>query len=172
MILDVPRFHSFIDKSFLTDGKELGLVEAYTFAVTLIESRPLLWTVHTVDGAIYSRVPTWALRHEQVDVAAPTTLDQWGAISSSGQIIAHQYLKDYWVKTPIEEDGIYKFTIDYFESGFSEDPEQHKTSNIIFLDSGLIAALPNNLCLFKDRHFTNEEPSFKYERNKQYFMLD
>lgn len=176
VILDVPRFKCFVDKRFLTNDAETGLLEAYCFSVTLIESRPLLWTVHTIDGAVYSRLPTWAIytRPDALVVDESQHLDTWGAISSNGQVIAHQYLKDYWAEVTLggsKQEGLYKFTIDYFDGGFSECPEQHKTSNIIFLESGQICAVPNNYCLFKDRHFVNDEVTTKYRRNTRYYTL-
>lgn len=172
-LIDIPRFKCYVNKSYLTNGKEIGYLEAYCFAVTCIEARPLLFTVHTVEGAIFSRLPIWAIYHKlpELDQLPKGKLDKWGAISSEGQAIAHQYLKDYWVETRIGQ-GIYKFTIDYFGGGFSEDPEQHKTSNIIFLDNGQICAMPNNYCIFKDEHFTDDEIKTKYARNSKYFMLE
>jgi len=98
-------------------------------------------------------------------------LDMWGAISSQAQAVKHKYLKDYEVYVNFTDKvvkGTYQFTIDYFEDGFSEDPEQHKTSNIIFLDSGYICAVPNNYCLFKDKHFTKPiEEKSQIENKRQ-----
>lgn len=184
-ILDIPRFKCWVWREFLTDGRESGLTEAYAFAVTLLESRPLFFTVHTIDGAVYSRLPIWALRHKEIDLATDaertfeehdlTILDPWGAISSHAQVIAHQYLKDYWIVAKVgasKINGRYLFTIDYSHGGFAQDPEQHKTSNIIALKSGHFAALPNNMCLFLDRHFTEGADFPKgYRRNRTYYLL-
>jgi hypothetical protein len=184
MILDIPRFKCLVRSEFLSDGKETGYIEAYCFAITLIESRPLLFTVHTEHGAIYSRLPIYAIEQrlfynpqmgkyfkEEDDKAK---LDPWGAISSKAQVIKHQYLKDYEVQTigGVKALGVYWCTIDYFGEDFSQDPEQHKTTNIIMLYDGHIAAMPNNYCLFKDRHFTSKEKSnFPYQRNEIYYTL-
>jgi hypothetical protein len=148
-------------------------IEAYVFSVTLIESRALLWTVHTEHGAIYSRLPTKAICLEKVPPLVNFIYDEWGAISSNGQVISHEYLKDYAVKLLIGSGhvGVYQFTIDYFGGGFSEDPEQHKTSNVIFLDSGHIYVGPNNKMLFMDKHFVSGS-SFQYRRNSKYHYLD
>lgn len=178
MILDIPRFKCQVEAHFLSNGTEKGYVDAYCFAVTLIEARPIMFTVHTVHGAIYSRLPIWALRQNITTKTEKKTfyksLDQWGAISSTAQVIKHAYLKDYSVKAmPLDMMGTYWFTIDYFGEDFSQDPEQSKTSNIIMLDNGQICAMPNNMCLFQDRHFTdNEKPRFKYKRSLKYHHLD
>lgn len=175
MILDVPRIKCFVDRSFLTNDELAGLEECYLFAVTLIESRPILWTIHTIYGAVYSRIPTWALRCGKSNDTPLTPkgisdVDQWGAISSEAQIISHQYLKDYEVSFKGMK-GRYLFTIDYFGGGFSEDPEQHKTTNIIAGYDKLFYCLPNNECVFKDKHFTNDLKPDHYRRNQNYFTL-
>lgn len=173
MILDIPRFKCWVQQAYLSNNEQNGFVEGYCIAVTLIENRPLLFTVHTIGGAIYSRLPIYAVNHEPMLAEHPLRPDTWGAISSNGQVIAHQYLKDYRTVVTIDGEkfeGIYKFTIDYFDGGFAEDPEQHKTSNIIFLENGKIAAVPNNQCLFLDSHFTGPDDT-KYKRNTTYFML-
>lgn len=170
MTIEIPRFKGLIISEFISTAKQ-ELIEAYIFSLTTIEARPLLFTIHTIDGALYSRIPIQAILHR-----LPTGtqfnadyLDPWGAISSSSQAVSYNYLKDYHVISETLGRGTYKFTIDYFNGGFSEDPEQHKTSNIIFLDNGQIAALPNNFTLFKDRHFTTPNQLYKYKRNKTYW---
>lgn len=170
MTINIPRFKCYVDKYFLTNKKEKGLIEAYCIAVTTVESRPLLWTIHTIEGALWSRIPTWAIYTKPTKLRATNLVDLWGAISSNSQVVKYNYLKDYWVKTKFG-DGIYQFTIDYFKDGFSEDPEQHKTSNIIFLENGYVVAMPNNYCIFKDRHFTIDKIKTKYQRTSEYYKL-
>jgi hypothetical protein len=174
MILDIPRFKCYIRNEFITDGKQTGFTEAYCFAVTCIESRPLLFTIHTEDGAVYSRLPLWAILLTDKPTRIPNeSHDIWGAISSDAGIIEHRYLKDYTVHVQnYDESGRYLFTIDYFTGGHAQDPEQHKTSNIIALNSGTLIAVPNNYCKFIDRHFTNEsECSIIYKRQSKYWRL-
>ncbi len=173
MILDIPYLKVLIDKRVLTGSEESGFINAYLFSVTLIESRPLLFTAHLEDGAIYSRIPLKYIFHKEPEGERLLT-DPWGAISSNGQVVQHRYLKDYFVECDISGfavAGRYLFTIDYFDGGFSEDPEQHKTSNIISLETGQLAALPNNLCRFVDDHFTESGDLLKYKRNSVYWTF-
>lgn len=172
-LIDFPRLKCYCDRRYITNYEQRGYVECYVFAVTLLESRPLLFTIHTIDGAVYSRIPLEALRMKK----RPSILlaDKWGAISSYGQVVQHQYLKDYRCKWLInQEEGMYWATIDYIEGGFAHDPEQHKTSNIILMDRGDIVALPNNEVVFLDNHFVNkgsEERLRQYRRNTQYYTV-
>lgn len=179
MILDIPRFKCYTKSEYLSDNQVAGkYIEAYAFAVTLIESRTILWTVHTIDGAVYSRLPTKAIFHQIPEKEENFKHDIFGAISSDAQVVEHQYLKDYMVEV-LQEDGtqlrgVYKFTIDYFTGGFAQDPEQHKTSNIIFMDNGHIFIGPNNMLLFKDTHFTKEsgKEDLLYRRNSTYYYME
>lgn len=170
MILDLPRLKVWVNLRYVSN--DCGYGAAYLFSITLIESRPLLFTVHFDDGAVYSRLPIEAIKYDIPKKNEPKgkPLDPWGAISDHGQVIEHAYLKDYRVKTA-NGFGRYYCTIDYFYGGFAQDPEQHKTSNLIILDSGHLTALPNNFCLFLDSHFTdNQAKTRSYRRNSLYFV--
>lgn len=153
------------------------LIEAYAFAVTILESRPLLFTVHTIDGAIYSRLPLAALVTKKIfsEDLTEFEVDVWGSISNKATVIQHKYLKDYDVQVKINGktlEGTYFLTIDPEEGGFAQDPEQHKTNNIVLLDNGQICSVPNNMCLFLDKHFVHKQVDLsKYKRNSRYYKI-
>ncbi|MCA2654529.1 hypothetical protein [Microcystis sp. M061S2] len=171
MIIDVPRIKLLVDRSFL--GPKLkGYENAYLYSVTGIINRPLLFNVHLESGALFSRLPIHALFTKPAPKPPPLNiLMPWGVIGNKIQCIEHEYLKNYEVLTSLGT-GRYLFTIDQFDGGFSEDPEQHKTMNIIAIDDGWLAALPNNMCRFLDRHFTNHELPTAYERQSAYWTTD
>lgn len=154
-------------------------VEAYAFAVTALRNRPLLFTVHTVHGAVFSRIPIEALRWRKcpnwLDELRDHMLQPWSCLGERIVAIQHQYLKDYelhYIKPAV--DGRYLFTLDFLPDGhFTEDPEQHKTMSFIALETGQFALLPNNMFLARDRHFTeNDKPAPPYKRNKEYFWAN
>ena len=179
MIVNLPLpLHVKIPNEFLYGEESKESTEAYVFAVTNIINRPLLFTVHTIDGAVVSRLP--------IDAFVPYTLDKlsdyglaelqpWQALGKDIQAIQHEYLKDYSAICKIgtkQELGRYIMTFDSFTGGFSEDPEQHKTYNMIELQVGQYALLPNNHCLFTDTHFTKLDGEFPgYKRNSTYWKL-
>lgn len=169
-LLDTPILKVFVDPQYVNGGDVVKpRIEAYLFAVTLLNNRPLLFTVHTVHGAVYSRLPINALSWKERP--QDNSYDKWGSISGSGQIIQHAYLKDYRCQIG-KEPGRYYCTIDYNEGGFAQDPEQHKTSNIILMDKGGIWIVPNNEVLFTDDHFIRPVKNVKdlpYRRNKVYW---
>jgi len=177
MILDLPEpIHCQVLQKYLTNDKHQGVEDCYVFAVTILEHRTLLFTCHTENGAVFSRLPIWAFRAkdysgENVNLEA---LCPWSTVGVTASVVRHRYLKDYEVQCKIGDallSGRYLFTIDYSEGLYAQDPEQHKTHNVIELRCGLFAALPNNYCAFKDAHFTKSEPHFShYCRNETYFQ--
>ena len=52
--------------------------------------------------------------------------------------------------------------------GFSRYPAEHKPLNMIELEGGQFALLPNNYCVFSDRHFIRTDKGkdlHRYRRN-------
>lgn len=172
MIQDIPYLKCFVRKQYLRNLEDgFGeFVEAYAFAVTAILNRPLLFTIHTVDGAVVSRLPISALCHE-LDSPEQTLshLELWSCIGKEISVIEHSYLKRYRTQVKLPDgklyDGTYLFTIDPCSGGFSETPEQHKTWNVIALDNGNFAAQPNNRCFFLDSHFVKFQGRPDYKTN-------
>jgi hypothetical protein len=156
-----------------------GFTECYIIAVTTLLNRPHLFTVHTVDGAIYSRLPIWALRHDNKSPLVPGMpeytdlhiLDDFGTICENVQLTQLTYLKDYEADV-IGEDwvGRYLFSIEPCHGAFSEDPEQSKLLHFLELDCGFFGIFPNNKLKFMDNYFTKPSTD-AYIRNTKYFTL-
>lgn len=168
MIIDLPEFiHCEVNLEFISNIE--GWEECYIFAVTCIPSRPPLFTIHTVNGAVFSRLPIWAFRHKEVKSSFNEESCPWSCIGNKVFAIKHAYLKDYTVETTLG-NGRYLMTLDYTEGNYSEDPEQHKTHNVIALDSGHFVAMPNNYCRFIDDHFIDKKGSIDhYRRQTRYY---
>lgn len=182
MILDLPEYiHCKVHQSVLTDGALNGWEDCYIFAVTCIPNRTPLFTCHTDSGAVFSRLPLWAFRWKNfepdlsMDDIGNIKLVPWSCIGNKAQAVKHAYLKDYDVTVRLGNvytGGRYLMTIDYFDGNYSEDPEQHKTHNIIALINGSFAAVPNNACLFNDSHFTTKTETRHYKRNSVYWASE
>lgn len=184
MLLDLPTpIHCKVRLSFVTNREQMGLEDCYVFAVTILENRTLLFTCHTENGAVYSRLPIWAFQHDNfnpeidhvrsLNVGNIMSLCPWGCLGYDASIIEHAYLKDYEASCKIEDqffDGRYLFTIDYNKGLYAQDPEQHKTHNIFELETGHYCALPNNHFKLEDSHFTNKDTNCAhYRRNEIYW---
>lgn len=167
MLINVPTFKVLVRNTYLTDNQVQGYTQGYLVAVRCIKSRPLLFSVHLENGALYSGLPINSLCTKNcleldLEVAQP-----WSCLESPCNALIYSHLKDYDVEVStaaISQIGRYLFTIDYQGEGLAQDPEQHKTHNIIALESGQLVAMPNNYCLFKDEYFTDESLEPKHLR--------
>lgn len=177
--INTPYIHCKVSRYFLTDKKAdiEELEECYIFAVTCINNRPPLFTCHTEKGAVFSRLPIHAFRSLNYKTRPEqepnlSYLCPWTCVGNSASVIQYEYLKNYQVTTKNGDSGMYLFTIDYFNGGLSEDPEQHKTHNIIMLDKGYLTAVPNNFMLAKDEHFTFDDNPVDYARQTEFWRVD
>lgn len=177
MINNTPYIKALV-KNEIIKGKS-GTTECYIIAVTTLLNRPHLFTVHTVDGAIYSRLPVWALRHDRgnpISGGIPEYtdlrfLDEYGTISNDCQVVQISYLKDYEIQQIGDNlTGRYLFSIEPCGGAFSEDPEQSKLLHFLELDCGFFGIFPNNRLKFMDNYFTKPSTD-AYIRNTKYFTL-
>lgn len=170
-IADIPYLKCFVRKEYLRNLEDSHgeYIEAYAFAVTSMPNKPLLFTVHTVDGAVVSRLPMSALVEKPCEPMDLRILQLWSCLSANVAVIEHAYLKNYKMKVMMKDGKIHKanylWTLDSRSTGFSEHSDQHKTFNVGWLDSGQLMAQPNNRCLFLDSHFVNFKGRPDYKTN-------
>lgn len=171
-IIDIPFTRAFVANELIL-GSE-GWTPCYLFAVTPLLNRPLFFTIHTEHGAVFSRVPLKFLRHNvNPPRGALPEEEPWGSLGERVSVIQHAYLKDYEVQTKMGASGRYLMTFDFLPGGhFEEDPEQQKSMNLLALTGGSFALLPNNECLFLDKHFTGKQEWPRYKRNQEYFWAN
>lgn len=114
------------------------------------------------DGASYWNLPISALCHkEKAPLRALSELQRWDCFGVEFEVTVFDYLKGARAKVFLAnsvgelaaESGIYVFTVDWTNNGFSDEPSQHKCAHIIALDDGNFAAQPNNRLQFIDASF-------------------
>lgn len=175
MINNIPYVKAKVCNKYIK-GKE-GTTDCYIIAVSTLLNRPHLFTIHTVDGAVYARLPVKAFRHDNINLEKDLTgfehsiLDQYGVISEKSQVLKLDYLKDYEPYViDLNIKGRYLFSIEPVEGAFAEDPEQSKLIHFIELENGYFGLFPNNKLKFTDNYFT-EPNSDVYLRNSTYFKV-
>jgi hypothetical protein len=176
MLNNIPYVRAKVCNKYIK-GKE-GTTDCYIIAVSTLLNRPHLFTIHTIDGAVYARLPISAFRHDNIDLIKDLTgvynsiLDEYGVISEKSQVIKIDYLKDYEPYViDLKTTGRYIFSIEPVEGAFAEDPEQSKLIHFIELKNGYFGLFPNNKLRFTDNYFT--EPSGdSYVRNTKYFTIE
>jgi hypothetical protein len=140
----------------------------YLVAVTAEPSGPLWFTVHLESGALWQRLPIEALRATSnlypvviawaADAHKTDELQPYSCLEGDIAVIEYKHLRNYDVIASVggaEYKGSYLFTVDVLGSGLANDPVQHKTHNIVVLENGQLAALPNNRVRFIDKYFTD-----------------
>ena len=164
-----------VNKFYLTNGKESCFIEAYLIGARCLAGRPILFTVHLENGAVYSGLPIEAIYGEnstEQGKHVTQDLQPWSCLESPAQYILYTHLKDYEVFcTTLQKSGRYIGTIDYHGEGLAQDPEQHKSHNLILPNDGQLMAMPNNYCIFNDKYFT-KEMDIKLKRNSVYWRTN
>jgi hypothetical protein len=178
--VNLPSIRVKVRNSFLNEQMS-GFTEAYLVAVTSINTRPLFFTVHLETGAVWSRLPIHAIYCERYGEISNITLplplgvaQPYSCLPGSINVITYEHLKHCRVKVKctdkIERNGTYLFTVDVNGDGLAEDPTQHKTHNVIVLDSGQLITYPNNMILFTDEFFTEANGWPNYRRTDKFWI--
>lgn len=178
-IQNLPSINVKVCKTYLTDGAESGLEDAYLLAVKSIPGRPLLFTVYLDTGATWSGLPITAIycdRFNPINYDAPPLeieeAQPFSCLEGDINVITYDLLKNAKASIGKEKhQGNYLFTIDYLGEGLTEEPSQHKTHNVFVLDTGQLVAYPNNMILWQDGFFAyNPKEAPNYKRTNNYWL--
>ncbi len=181
--VNIPLIECYIRKEFLFNGEEhIGEFEdAIIFGATSLRNRVLLFNVMTKGGGHFCRIPIHAFCHNK---KAPNQkledLVIWNNFSYWINVIKYDYLVDCKANVFLKDNKAYSadylFTIDYahpekniIDLDYSEDPDDHKSANLMKLDNGNFAILPNNRILWSDTSFISpyiEIPKWKAQTIK------
>jgi hypothetical protein len=174
-VITTPKIKLLVDNKYLGLDNS-NLTQAYLLAVDCRMSSFIRFTVYLETGAVWSGLPIEALycdRFGSVERNGLSTekLQPYSCLEGPVSIVEYELLKNAAVETKTLGSGYYLFTINYQGSGLADDPEQYKTHNIVVLENGRLAAMPNNYLRFKDNWFSYEasEP-VAYKRSPEYFF--
>jgi hypothetical protein len=183
LITNLPPKKVWVDKSYLTAGEEDGWVEGYWVSVKSVPGSSFLFETYIPQmGALYDKLPIKAfcadkaLETEEHD---NLLLQPWDCFGMGVTILEKNLLSGCEVEARIpcldlDEDlevertietrrGTYLFTIDNYATEnpdltFSHILPEHKSFNVIELETGQFALLPNNLVTFKVSSLYWKEP--------------
>ncbi len=160
------HFYAYVYSEFLRNHEEgHGTKErCLVFGLSSHASRSLGWHVLTEAGATFWNIPTHGLAHKEDATKQDLTLLQpWDCFSENVAVTEFKALRHMRVEALLmgvpRMLGTYLFTVDWFDNGYSREPEQAKCAHIIALDDGNIAALPNNRVIWFDSSFTTSKPN-------------
>ena len=166
LVANLPPVECFVRKEYL-----------YNFTKGQGELEPCIWvSAKSIKGRawyIESLLPNYAALYDKLPISAYvwkadvdhqnlldlTSLQLWDCFSYEFTIIEKNTLRGLRVKTKLADNNImwgnYMFTLDnvvadpnILDNSFTQIPSEHKSFNLIKLDNGQFALLPNNRCLF------------------------
>jgi hypothetical protein len=173
-VSDVPLTPVCVRREYLRNLRDgHGLYErAYLYGVVFVPARPPRFMVHLESGAIYSRLPVDALVYSpggSPPALPPYSHDYYSCMSGDGMAYRWEYLKDAYMSTRFGA-GRYLFTLEFFEGGFAEVPEQEKQAHCVALDEGPLVLVPNNRMVYRPEWLTDTPTEPDYLRCEQYWQ--
>lgn len=180
-MINTPSIKVKVNNYYLTDGTDLGkFTEGYLMAVDCRPFQAIKFTVYLESGAIWSGLPIEAIycdnfkeislssappQHLTTDVLQP-----FSCLEGPYDTIEYNLIKNAKLNTKLG-NAHYLFTINYEGSGLASDPEQYKTHNIVVLESGQLAALPNNMIKVVDNWFSDDTiDTSNYKRSSKHYF--
>lgn len=180
LIANLPPKKVCVDKAYLTAGEEDGWVEGYWVSVKSVPGSSFLFETYIPQmGALYDKLPIKAFRWEPLPDELlggnPVfELQPWDCFGFGVTLLEKNLLSGCSVvaRLPVEYEGefdiqdvkgTYLFTIDNYATdnpdlSFTHILPEHKSFNVIELETGQFALLPNNLVTFKVSSLYWKEP--------------
>jgi len=179
------HFYCYLRKEFLYNLKkhEGEFIPCAAYGIASVPGRALGFHVHLNNGASIARVPIHALVHDcggtmRPDEAPPREkypldwLQLWDNFGVNVCAHSFDYLSESRAKVFLKKktwlEGDYMFTIDWFDNGYSDAPDQHKNAHVVQLDNGLYSAQANNRILFDDVSFVEDRTIWDGEERPDY----
>jgi hypothetical protein len=123
------------------------------------EAQVLMCHVLLESGANWSGLPLHALSFTHDFGFSSEKLMPWGAMGTETVVWPSRYLHGLAceVHAPIAAPGRHTGLIIDWADGFSRYPQEHKPLNLVLLEAGQFALLPNNYLTYKDAHFVDPD---------------
>lgn len=154
-------FHIYVNvkNEFLGPDMPPGTTAGIWHGVYSRTYQTLMCHVFLESGAHWSGLPIHSLSAKQ-DFSVPREhLMPWAAMGDELETWHVKYLEGLAcdVHAPFKASGRHTGIIVDWADGYSRYPDEHKPLNLIGLESGQFALLPNNYTTYRDSHFTNDQ---------------
>jgi len=169
-------FHIYVNvkNSFLGPSMPAGVTRGIWHAVHSRENQTLMCHVLLASGAHWSGLPLHALSTTENFSIPRELLMPWAAMGQTPDAWHAPYLEGLVcdVLRPFRGVGRHTGIVIDWVDGFSRYPEEHKPLNLIALNTGPFALLPNNYATYRDGHFVDPDAKAHvrhYLRNDQVY---
>jgi hypothetical protein len=154
-------FHFYVNVSnkFLGPNMPEGVTQGIWHGVYAREYQTLMCHVFLESGAHWSGLPLQAMSTTSDFSISREQLMPWASMGDDTETFYAKYLEGLQcdVHSPFKSKGRHTGIMIDWADGFSRYPSEHKPLNLIGLESGQFALLPNNFLTLKDDHFTRED---------------
>ncbi|MBV9521301.1 MAG: hypothetical protein JO010_00820 [Alphaproteobacteria bacterium] len=153
---DTPLTYCLVRDEFLHDLRagHGAYTEACIFAAASIEGRAIAFHAMLRNGAQWKGLPLHAFCMRPCAPLPLEVLALWDCFSYAVVVNQYRYLKPLRCEVRCRDGearaGKYLFTLDWFGEGYAEIPDQTKSAHLVALDSGHLAAMPNNRILWRE----------------------
>lgn len=181
LVDDVPLTEALCRSEFLTAGEVVGTFEpCYLVGVTSIPGYVPMFQALFECGGLYHRLPLHAFCAEPCAPLPLSALCLWDAFSYDVSVHAYQHLDGLRATVRCGDGetrlGRYRFTLDWADvsaqSAYAEIADQHKCAHILALDSGHLAAMPNNRVLFRESSWIHPKVPTHWRVQPRYYSVE
>jgi hypothetical protein len=166
------EFRALVRRSYYTHNtKDHGNIfdEVMVFGIQSMPGRILTFHCLWDFGMIRARVPLSELYMKKDVVDVPLHYKQlWNCYSENFAITVFRYIEGNKCKVILKDGSMvwatYMFTVDWYDCPLSNIPQDAKSANVCFTDSGFLVAQPNNRLIWTDQSFVTRD--FPVERKE------
>lgn len=164
-------FHIYVnvDNKFLGPNMPPGTTPGIWHAVYSREYQTLMCHVFLESGAHWSGLPLHAMSTKSDFSWDRMQLMPWASMGDEVETFFSKYLEGLscQVHRPFSSKGRHTGVIIDWADGYSRYPSEHKPLNMIELENGQFALLPNNFLTFSDNHFTRPDAKVNLKHYKR-----
>lgn len=180
LVDNIPLTEALCRSEFLTAGEGHGFEPCYLMGVTSIPGYVPMFQAHFECGGLFHRLPLHAFCTKPCDPLPLSALCLWDAFSYDVSVHQYAYLDGLRCEVRCGDGevrpGRYLFTLDWADlsrqAAYAEIADQHQCAHVLALDSGHLAAMPNNRILFRESSWTKPEVPRHWRVQPRYYSVE
>ena len=151
------HFYVNVNNKFLGPEMPEGVTKAIWHGIYCREYQTLLCHVFLESGAHWSGLPLHAMSATEDFRYGPEMLMPWGAMGEDMEAVFMPFLEgiEANVMHPFTGSGRHTGIVVDWRDGYSRYPQEHKPLNLLALNTGQFALLPNNYVVYNEKHFVD-----------------
>jgi len=161
------HFYVNVENKHLGPQMPAGVTRGIWHGIYARENQTLMCHVLLESGANWSGLPIHAISTTENFDVCNSLLMPWASMGENLDVWHSKYLEGLSCNTlkDFKSAGRHTGIVVDWSDGYSRYPEEHKPLNLLHLQNGQFALLPNNFVIYKDAHFTNEHS----KKNLQFY---